>query len=220
MESTFRVGDGCLQIRGLAVHFHAIHDDEGVYLIDGGFLGAIPRLEAALAGINRELTDVRAILLTHGHLDHTFNIAELQTRTGAPVWAPIRDADHVAGACPYRGLSRICGMMEGVSRALLGFEPPSVDHWFEPGDELPFWGGLKVIGLPGHTIGHCGFFSVSRRLLFSADLFSNYWGPARKPPPWFNTHPELIDESLPASGAGGPFGIVEESGAKKVGIHI
>ncbi|MEM1295325.1 MAG: MBL fold metallo-hydrolase [Verrucomicrobiota bacterium] len=196
MKSTFRVGDGCLQVRGLAVHFHAIYDDEGVYLIDGGFLGAVSRLESALAGIDRQFSDVRAILLTHGHLDHTFNVAELQRRTKAPVWAPKQDAAHVAGTYPYRGLSRICGTMEKAAGLLLRFDPPAVDHWFEPGDELPFWGGLRVIGLPGHTIGHCGFYSEPRRLLFSADLFSNYWGPARKPPPWFNAHPEMIDESL------------------------
>ena len=190
---------GCVQIRGLAVHFHLIFDQEGVYLIDGGFVGAVSRLESVLREIDRDFSDIRAILLTHGHLDHTCNIARIQELSGASVYAPKFDEDHVMGRQNYRGISRACGILEMIGRTLTGFRPPEIDHWFEDDDWLDFWGGLRVIGLPGHTLGHCGFYAEERRLLFSADLFSNYWGLARRPPPWFNTHPNLIDSSLKAA---------------------
>ena len=35
---------------------------------------------------------------------------------------------------------------------------------------------LRVIHLPGHTQGHCGFYSQRFSLLFTGDLFASYPG--------------------------------------------
>lgn len=185
-----------LQIRGFIVHFHALVDDEGVYLIDSGFLGARGRLRRKLASIGRSMKDVRAILLTHGHLDHTLNAAAMAEESGAKVICPRLDARHLDGSYPYRGITRACGWAEAAGRAVFRYRVPKVDQWIDPGDELPFWGGLQVIGLPGHTLGHVGFYSPSRELLFSGDLFSNYLGLGRRPPPWFNVDPKTINASI------------------------
>ncbi len=49
-------------------------------------------------------------------------------------------------------------------------------------DELPIWGGLRVIALPGHTHGHCGYYSAKHKLLFSGDLFATFsFGPPIAP---------------------------------------
>ncbi|MGY8641398.1 MAG: MBL fold metallo-hydrolase [Verrucomicrobiales bacterium] len=178
-----------LQIRGLVVHNYVLLEpDGGVILLDGGFLGnAIGRIDKTLKNHNRSLKDdVRAILLTHGHIDHTLNIAALKRATEAPVFAPKADAAHISGTYSYRGLPKVCGLMESFARAILKFEPPEIDEWYEPGETLDFWGGLKVIALPGHTSGHCGFFSEKRNALFTADSFANFYHRAKMPPPWFN----------------------------------
>ena len=74
---------------------------------------------------------------------------------------------------------------------------PEIDHWFGDGDDFPeVWGGLRVIGMPGHTIGHCGFYSERKELLFAADLFSNFRGRAKLPPPWFNVDRSELVRSL------------------------
>lgn len=172
-----------LQIRDFIVHFHALVDEEGVYLIDSGFLGAVGRLRRKLASIGRSMKDVRAILLTHGHLDHTLNAARIAEESGAKVLCPRLDAQHLDGTYPYRGITRTCAWAEAAGRAVFRYRVPKVDQWIEPREVLPFWGGLQVIGLPGHTIGHVGFYSPSRELLFSGDLFSNYLGIGRRPRP-------------------------------------
>jgi glyoxylase-like metal-dependent hydrolase (beta-lactamase superfamily II) len=64
------------------------------------------------------------------------------------------------------------------------------------GDELPFWGGLTVMHLPGHTLGHCGFYSARHDLLFSGDLFSSYFFNVHQPAAILNTAPELIPATL------------------------
>jgi glyoxylase-like metal-dependent hydrolase (beta-lactamase superfamily II) len=193
--------DDCIQIRGLVVHFYALCDETGVHLIDGGFLGAIGRLERALAAHDRSLKDIRTILLTHGHIDHTLNVARLKELSGATVYAPAGDEKHVAGTYPYKNFARVCGLSEAIGRTLLHYTPPAVDHWMHDGDNIDLWGGLKVIHLPGHTAGHSGFYSLSRKLLFCGDLFANFIGPARRSPPWFSTDRPQIRTSLQKAAA-------------------
>ena len=56
--------------------------------------------------------------------------------------------------------------------------------------------GLRVVHLPGHTLGHCGFYSARHDLLFSGDLFASYFFNAHFPPAILNSAPELIPASL------------------------
>jgi len=55
-----------------AVNVYAIEDGSALTLIDSGWAlaEARQRLETALAGIGRELGDVRRYLVTHVHRDH------------------------------------------------------------------------------------------------------------------------------------------------------
>ena len=193
------LNEDCFQIRGSVVHFHALVDEGGVYLIDGGFWGAVGRLRKTLSSIGRSMTDIRAILLTHGHLDHTLNVAEIVKNSGAKVVCPRLDEPHVAGVYSYLGSVRLCGWAEAMGRVVFRYRVPKVDQWIEPGEELPYWGGLRVIGLPGHTLGHVGYYSASRELLFSGDLFSNFFGPARLPPRFLNVEQGMIKASVGAA---------------------
>jgi glyoxylase-like metal-dependent hydrolase (beta-lactamase superfamily II) len=165
-------------------------------LLDAGLVGELGRLEATLAGIGLGWKDVRAILLTHGHLDHTGNLARLRELSGAPVFAHPAEQAHVAGRYPYRGAARICGGMEAFGRAALGYRAAPIDEPLVPGAELPFWGGLEVIHLPGHTEGHCGFYSRRFDLLFSGDLFACYWFSTHLPPPFLNSCAEKMPASI------------------------
>jgi glyoxylase-like metal-dependent hydrolase (beta-lactamase superfamily II) len=64
------------------------------------------------------------------------------------------------------------------------------------GEELPFWGGLRVIHLPGHTAGHCGFYSAKHDLLFSGDMFASYFFNVHRPPAILNSVPEHFPASV------------------------
>ncbi len=69
----------------------------------------------------------------------------------------------------------MCGWLEAAGRFVLRIPRARVDRTFADGDVLPFWGGLRVVHLPGHTRGHCGFYSERHDLLFSGDLFASYF---------------------------------------------
>ena len=66
----------------------------------------------------------------------------------------------------------MAGISEWIGRRLLRMPAFRPDQLLHDGDELPIWGGLRVVALPGHTHGHCGFYSAQHQLLFSGDLFA------------------------------------------------
>ena len=185
-------------IRGLAGTFHLLHDEarHEAVLIDTGLVGELLRLKRTLGEIGLAWSDIKAILLTHGHLDHTGNVARLKELTGAPVLAHPAEQRHIDGTFPYTGPSRLCGVMEAAGRWAFRYRGVPIDRALTPDEELPWWGGLRVIHLPGHSDGHCGFYSARFDLLFSGDLFASYWFSTHRPPFILNSCPEKFPASF------------------------
>lgn len=178
--------DDLLAVRTPWVSFHVLRDENGLILIDAGFIGGRKRLHQALRQRGWNHLPILGILITHGHLDHILNIASLAEETGAWIAAPRLDADHFSGTARYQGLSRITGMAEGIGRPLLGFRPFQPDRWLEDQEEIDAWHGLKAIHLPGHTAGHTGFYCERLKLLFCGDLFASFGRWSHWPPAIFN----------------------------------
>ncbi len=135
-------------------------------------------------------------MATHGHLDHTLNIREIVERSGAKVYGHGGDNEHFVGRYRYRGWSRICGCLEWMGRLLFGFQGVELDLEIENEEILDLWGGLRVVHLPGHTRGHCGFYSERVGILFAGDLFAN--GRLGAMEPWFflNTCAQYFEGSF------------------------
>ncbi len=172
-------------------------DRRGAILIDTGFVGERGQIRRALHRLGLGPHDVRAILLTHGHLDHVGNLAWAKAWTGAPIYAHPAEQAHIDGNYPYTGVARVCGWLERAGRFVLrNGAPANIDVAIVDGDELPFWGGLRVVHLPGHTLGHCGFFSAPHSVLFCGDLIACYRPSAGLPPAIFNSAPELLPATV------------------------
>lgn len=189
------------------VSYLLVENDQAV-LIDTGFVGYLRAISKALGAVNLGWRSIEATLLTHGHLDHTLNAAMLKKLSGAPVHAHSCEDLHIMGRYAYRGMSRVCGCMEAAGRAVFQYRPVAVDRTMEDGDELPFWGGLRVVHLPGHTRGHCGFYSQRHDLLFTGDLFATERTRTVLPPAIFNTEPERFQESIEKVMALNPLGLL------------
>lgn len=193
-----RVPPGIHTIRGVMGVCHLLVDPQGdAVLLDTGLVGEPWQIRWRLSRLGLRPDAIKAILLTHGHLDHAGNLAWAKTWTGARIYAHSLEQAYIDGTYPYAGVNRWCGRLERAGRRLLRVgQRADIDVPIADGDELPFWGGLRVVHLPGHTLGHCGFYSARHDLLFSGDLFASYFFNVHLPPAILNSAPELIPASL------------------------
>lgn len=182
-----------VQLRGLIVHHHLVIEGNEAFLIDSGFMGGVGRIKRALARHGWDFGNVRALILTHGHLDHTLNIAKLRQLSGCRVFAPREDRSHLEGNYPYRGWGRICGGLELLGRLILRYRKPRVDEWFAPNETVC---GFVTVSLPGHTEGHCGILVEEPAILISGDLFARQFRKAQPPPFFLNDDQDQTLESI------------------------
>jgi glyoxylase-like metal-dependent hydrolase (beta-lactamase superfamily II) len=175
---------------------HLLEDGHASVIIDTGMIGEPLLIRRLVRKLGLKPNSIKAILLTHGHLDHASNLAWLKEWSGARAYAHAEESRHVAGTYPYAGIARWCGWLEAAGRFLFRYRAAAIDEFLTEGQELPFWGGLRVVHLPGHTAGHCGFYSPKHDLLFSGDMFASYFFNVHRPPAILNTVSEHLAESV------------------------
>ncbi|MDD5748955.1 MAG: MBL fold metallo-hydrolase [Actinomycetota bacterium] len=128
--------------------------NEGAVLIDAG-LSAHTILDFLKA---KELS-LRAILLTHGHPDHTVGAAQIEEETGAPVY--IHEVD-----------ARFIDMMPSEILRMIGItevKKPSEFKTVSDNQILEIAGlQIKVLHTPGHSPGSVSF--LVEDSLFCGDL--------------------------------------------------
>jgi glyoxylase-like metal-dependent hydrolase (beta-lactamase superfamily II) len=182
-------------VRGLMGCCFLLRDDDACVMIDTGLAGEPALIRRLFRRLGLAPQSLKAILLTHGHLDHAGNLAWLKDWSGAKVYAHPIEQEHVDGRYPYQGINRWCGRLEAVGRKLTGYRPAKIDEFLQDGQKLPFWGGLEAIHLPGHTLGHFGFYNEKSRFLFCGDMMASYFFNAHKPWAILNCDPGQLDES-------------------------
>jgi len=193
---TRNVPSGLHGIRGVMSVCHLLVEGDRAWLLDTGMVGEPVLLRRLLRRLGLGPGSIEGILLTHGHLDHAGNLAAIKEWTGARVYGHPAEQIHVDGEYPYEGAARWCGRLEAAGRWAFRYRTALIDEPIGEGDVLPFWGGLRVVHLPGHSDGHCGFYSEKHDLLFSGDLFASYFFKPHVSPRIFTSRPELIPGSL------------------------
>ncbi|MEV4843550.1 MBL fold metallo-hydrolase [Micromonospora matsumotoense] len=126
---------------------------EQCVVVDPG-IGVLDRLDAVLA---EHRLHPAAVLLTHGHLDHTFSVAPVCGARGIPAYVHPEDRELLAdptkalsmdltalfgGRLPYTEPDDVAELTDGATLALAGLEI-TVDH--APGHT----GGSVLFRLPG-----------------------------------------------------------------------
>jgi glyoxylase-like metal-dependent hydrolase (beta-lactamase superfamily II) len=174
---------GVFAIEGLKTGRAYLVEGEGreLALVDTSSRGPATRILAAIDEAGRRAEDLRVIVATHYHLDHTGNAEALRERTGAALYVHADDAAYVDGRLPWMRLRGPLGWVDGAKPYAL-----QVDRALRDGDELPFAGGLRVVHAPGHTPGHIALYAPARQALFAGDAIMNTWG--LHLPPRASTH--------------------------------
>jgi glyoxylase-like metal-dependent hydrolase (beta-lactamase superfamily II) len=154
------------------VNWFLIETDEGPVAVDAAFPTAWRQVE-------HRARELRAIVLTHAHIDH-LGFAERARRThGVPVYVPEGDAELARHTLKYAKSERnplIYALRYGPTRKLYwralksgGVRGELLKDFrtYGDGDELP--GGLKAIFTPGHTKGHMALHLPERDVVFAGD---------------------------------------------------
>ena len=152
---------------------------EGLTVVDAGLPGYRRHLDATLAAIGRSRADVRALALTHGHIDHA-GMADAVAAEGAAVY--LHPADVRLAADPrtnrtQRSLARYAlypgiaaflahAVAEGATRP----RPMPATEPIADGAELPVPGRPVVTHVPGHTEGSCVLEFRDHGVAFVGDL--------------------------------------------------
>jgi glyoxylase-like metal-dependent hydrolase (beta-lactamase superfamily II) len=154
------------------VNWYLVETDEGPVAIDAGFPTAWKQIEPRV----REL---RAIILTHGHVDHCGFAPRAHREHGVTVYVPELDASIVRSPIPLaksEGNPLKYVLTQGPTRRLYfrglkasGIKGQTLREFetYTDGDVLP--GGFRAIFAPGHTDGHMLLHLPERDVLFVGD---------------------------------------------------
>jgi glyoxylase-like metal-dependent hydrolase (beta-lactamase superfamily II) len=105
--------------------------------------------------------DIKFIVLTHGHIDHTGALKEVKEATGAEVVIHGDDAKSLK--------NQLVAIAFGLSYPT----PPRPDRLLKDGDSLDVGGmHFEVLHTPGHTSG--GICLLGQGVVFSGDTLFNY----------------------------------------------
>jgi glyoxylase-like metal-dependent hydrolase (beta-lactamase superfamily II) len=160
-------------------------------IVDTGQSGAAGRALRALGRMGRKPEDVRQIVLTHCHGDHTGALRRLREATGAAVIAGAEDVPVIEGGAPYPGPPD--RVFSAIYANLRRFGRTAVDRVVKGREELD--GGLLAVPTPGHTAGHIAVLAPDLGAAFTGDLVWHL-GPLR--PSWrgLTQDPERCEESI------------------------
>ena len=192
-----QVADDVFVFTGTAVNWVLIREGTELTLVDAGWRGDTAQVERSIRSLGREPQDLRAVVLTHAHADHTGALNHLHDTYGVPLYMDAAEVPNALGTVTESGgpldVAKIlyrprvalwAARIVGVG-ALRHVTVPDAEAF--PQDDGPDDSALDLPGrpvpvaTPGHTSGHTSYLLPSVGVLISGDAL-------------VTAHPTLPDE--------------------------
>jgi glyoxylase-like metal-dependent hydrolase (beta-lactamase superfamily II) len=165
-----------------SINAYLVEEAGQVTIVDAGIAGLYRDLPRELDAMGRSISDVRALILTHGHSDHVGFAERLRTERGIPVSVHEADAALARGEVPNpaRGfgptkLAPLLGFLwYSTLRGGLRTRHVGEVSTFGDGATLNVPGSPRVILTPGHTPGSAALHFASHNALLVGDAFATY----------------------------------------------
>lgn len=212
-----RVADNVFAFTGTDVNWVIIQEGGELTLVDAGWHGDTEEVERSIRSLGRRPEDVRAVLLTHAHADHTGALTHLHDTYGVPFYMDAVEVANARGettesARPldvakrlYRPRVACWACKTARAGALRHFTFPDAQA-FPPHDgplDLP--GRPLPVATPGHTSGHTSFLLPGSGVVITGDALVTAHptlhgvGP-RLLPAWFSSDQSCAVRSLSTLG--------------------
>ncbi|WP_439555447.1 MBL fold metallo-hydrolase [Dyadobacter sp.] len=173
-KSYFQVAEGVWGLTDIFTNVYVIRNDadNSWVLIDAGLKTGYGKIRKMVGDLFGENARPSAILLTHGHFDHTGSLKKLAEEWDVPVYAHYLELPYLQGKSAYPPPDPSAG--GGLMTYFSEFYPkhsadvidrveafPGIGHDV-PG--LPEW---KYMHTPGHSPGHVSFWREKDKVLIA-----------------------------------------------------
>ena len=143
---------------------YVVEGEGGVTLVDAAYPATWSAVRQCLSDLGRSVSDVRGLVITHGHFDHVGFAGKLQRAYGVQVWAGAGDAYLLRHPYRYRPQwprlvhplthPRSWPVLGSMVRAgALRVPGLTVDHLVRGRTTLDLPGRPELVPAPGHTDG-------------------------------------------------------------------
>lgn len=178
---TTEAAEGVFLVRGPASNWIIVLDGDRYMLVDSGYPADTALVLESLRRLGLDPADAEAMLITHGHVDHTGSAAYFAATYGTPILTSPAELAHVQGrekhqvtfrqVIPRIWEPRILGWMIHAIRAGSLTAKPAVTarSWTE--EELLALPGSPVpVMTSAHTPGHACYLLPAASAIITGDL--------------------------------------------------
>lgn len=158
----------------LGANVYLLESNSGLTLVDSGMFFHANRILSQMAQAGYSLNDLKAIVITHWHGDHSGGAAKVAAQTGAQVMAHVDEAPVISKTQPIPASSSFQASLNWLGEhAILPRQRCQVNHPLKDGEILDALDGIMVIHAPGHTAGSLCLYQPDRQILFCGDAIFN-----------------------------------------------
>ncbi|WP_419800916.1 MBL fold metallo-hydrolase [Mucilaginibacter sp.] len=177
-----KITENVFQITLPIVNVFLVDHLSGLILIDTGPKGSKDLIFGGIRQIGKQPEDLKHIILTHAHHDHSGSLASILETVNVPVYASALCAEMIGKRIAFRPNSKILAFLLKLLtlNGKINLRFLYIDPIFSPiktvseGDVIPDANGLQIINAPGHCAEQIAlFYPVKEALLFAADSAEN-----------------------------------------------
>ncbi|ABM10242.1 glyoxylase-like metal-dependent hydrolase (beta-lactamase superfamily II) [Pseudarthrobacter sp. PvP004] len=169
-------------VEGPASNWLIVRDASGFMLIDGGYPADRELVLESIRGLGLDPADAKAMLITHGHVDHTGSAAYFSRTFGTPILCSPEELAHVQGKEKHQvtfGQVLVRAwrptvfrwMLHVIKAKALQAEPATHAEAWTPEKLKDLPGQPQAILLPGHTPGNVALLLPTAGAIAVGDSF-------------------------------------------------
>lgn len=167
-----------------ASNVYIIRAADGAVIVDSGIRGSTAAILQELGRAGYDPAQVRALIVTHAHVDHIGSLPELRQATGAPIYAPAGEVAAMEGQAPLPHPPGLYGQLFAAATSFMRPVPVTVEHALRAGPSIEALPGWQVVPTAGHTPDHISLYDPDCQLLIAGDALANLGGLRLSPWPF------------------------------------